>query len=205
MNLINFFDTFFKLDVSRGILIKEGDNIQLICDLIDGIPFNITKVKWIKTSGDGTDVIINETSQNEIVWMSVDRTLSANYSCMALNEAGWSEQSNHLELDVKHLPSQPIIRQINGDYPLKGDNLLLECLLEDLGKPEAEEYIWEQDGVPFQDAHNSILNVFNITLVNRGNYSCAAVSAAGKGPKGNLYDTLAITFYLHFLFCFSSF
>ena len=167
----------------------------MICDIVKGMPFNITKVKWIKTTGDGNDVIINETSQNEIVWMSVDRTLSANYSCMALNEAGWSGQSNLKELDIKHLPSQPVLRQINGDYPLKGDTLLLECMVEDLGKPEAHEFSWSQDGVPFNDIHGSILNVPNITVVNRGNYSCAAVNAAGAGPIGNFK-----IFYLLFLF-----
>ncbi|XP_015793574.1 hemicentin-2 isoform X3 [Tetranychus urticae] len=174
-------------DVRSGIMIKEGDDIQLLCDVEDGNPSNVSKVRWIRTTSEGSDTIINETSQNEIVWLSVDRSLSGNYSCQALNEAGWSKESNMVELDVKYLPSQAQIQQINGNYPVKGEPLILECIVHQLGWPIAEEYLWEQDGIRLIDSTESILNITNVTLSTRGNYSCAAISMAGLGSKGYLY------------------
>lgn len=63
---------FALLDPTKGIIVKEGDDLRLLCDVLDGNPLNVTKVKWIKSSGqDASDVVINETSQNEIVWMAI--------------------------------------------------------------------------------------------------------------------------------------
>lgn len=79
------------------MILKEGDDLRLICDVIDGMPLNVTQVKWIKTGGQESksngDVIINETTQNEIVWAGIDRNSGGNYSCMAANAAGWGNIS----------------------------------------------------------------------------------------------------------------
>ncbi|XP_053205709.1 uncharacterized protein LOC128390045 isoform X4 [Panonychus citri] len=174
-------------DVSGNMMIKEGDDIQLLCDLEDGNPSNVSKVRWIRTTSEGNEVIINETTQNEIVWLSVDKSLSGNYSCSALNDAGWSELSNKLELDVKFLPSRAQVQQINGNHPVKGEPLILECIVHSLGWPIATEYLWEHDGIHLVDSTESILNITNVTLSTRGNYSCAAISSAGLGAKGYLY------------------
>lgn len=138
-------------------------------------------------------MIINETSQNQIVWVSVDRSLTANYSCSALNDAGWSDESNTVELDIKYLPSPAGIQQINGNHPLKGDQLILECIVHQLGWPPASEYIWEQDGFRLEDERSSILNITTISLATKGNYSCAAVSQVGMGPKGRSETVIIIT------------
>lgn len=156
----------------------------MICDIEDGNPLNASKIRWIKKTNDGSEVILNETSQNQITWLSVQRSLTANYSCTAHNDAGWSDESKTVELDIKFLPSQASIQQINANYPVKGDQLVLECIVHHLGSPVATQYVWEQDGFRLEDEHNSIFNVSSISLASKGNYSCAAVSSIGLGPKG---------------------
>ncbi|RWS24237.1 neuromusculin-like protein, partial [Leptotrombidium deliense] len=168
----------------------EGDDVRLLCDVVDGNPVNVTRVKWIKRNSDGTDAVINETSGNVIVWESVDRSLTGNYSCVAENAAGWSNISNSLEIDVKYLPGTATVRQTNGEYAVKGKQLILRCDVESMGKPEAYEYLWEQNGDPLSSERDATLYIDNVNLSVRGNYSCAAVSRVGIGPKGKLSLTL---------------
>ncbi|XP_074603560.1 B-cell receptor CD22-like isoform X2 [Brevipalpus obovatus] len=174
-------------DATRGAMIREDDDVQLFCDVEDGNPLNSSKVRWIKKTNDGSEMIINETTQNELLFTSIDRTSSANYSCTAFNEAGWSPESNVIEIDVKYLPSPAELRQINANYPLKDDQLILECFVHQLGWPQAVEYEWEQDGYRMEYERSSILNISRINLSTRGNYSCAAVSSVGLGQRGYLY------------------
>lgn len=155
-----------------------------MCNIEDANPLNASKIRWIKKSKDGSEIIVNETSSNQITWISVERSSSANYSCTAHNDAGWSDESNAIELDIKYLPSSATIQQINANYPVKGDQLILECIVHHLGSPTASQYIWEQDGFRLEDEHKSILNISTITLATKGNYSCSAVSSIGLGGKG---------------------
>ncbi|RWS16485.1 MAM domain-containing glycosylphosphatidylinositol anchor protein 2-like protein, partial [Dinothrombium tinctorium] len=171
-------------DPSIGTMVKEGDDLRFLCELIDGNPLNVSKVKWIRTNNDGNDVVINETSRNEIVWQAIDRTLTGNYSCQAVNEAGSSEISNMVEVDVKYLPSAAKIIRVNDSEAVKGEHFALECLVAALGKPAAHEYLWELNGVPLDNERDAQLHIISVNLSVRGNYSCAALSLVGAGPKG---------------------
>ena len=164
----------------QGFSIKEGDDVRMICEITDGNPQNITKVRWLKNE----DELVNETSQKEIVWLNVERNLAGNYTCKAQNDAGWSEASEKVEIDVNYLPGKAYIRQINGKYAIKNHNLTLECVVLEMGQPLAIEYQWSHDNLIIQNEIDSILHLTNINLKNRGNISCAAVNKLGIGPKG---------------------
>jgi hypothetical protein len=171
---------------SQGFTIKEGDDVRMICDIIDGNPLNASKVKWMKNSGELVNELDGEsTAQKEITWLSISRSLTGNYTCLAISDAGSSQISNFVEIDVSYPPSKALIRQLNGIYAIKGKNLTLECIVSDLGKPSIDtEYLWENaDGIPFE-SKGPILHITNLKLIDRGNISCAAVNEVGLGPKG---------------------
>jgi hypothetical protein len=171
---------------SQGFAIKEGDDVRMICDIIDGNPLNASKVKWMKNSGELVNELDGEsTAQKEITWLSISRSLTGNYTCLAISDAGSSQISNVVEIDVSYPPSKALIRQLNGIYAIKGKNLTLECIVSDLGKPSiGTEYYWENaDGIPFE-SKGPTLHITNLELKNRGNISCAAVNEVGFGPKG---------------------
>ncbi|CAG2160554.1 unnamed protein product [Oppiella nova] len=170
----------------QGFTIKEGDDVRMICDIIDGNPLNASKVKWMKNGHQLVSELSGESSSHkEITWLSVTRTLSGNYTCLAISDAGVSEVSNSVQIDVSYPPSKALIRQLTGIHAIKGHNLTLECIVSDEGKPSTNtEYQWESaDGVPFQ-TKQSILYLTDLKLTNSGNISCAAVNEVGIGPKG---------------------
>ncbi|CAG2100240.1 unnamed protein product [Medioppia subpectinata] len=191
----------------QGFTIKEGDDVRMICDIIDGNPLNASKVKWMKNGHQLVSELstAEPSTHKEITWLSVTRTLSGNYTCLAISEAGVSEVSNSIQIDVSYPPSKALIRQFNGIHAVKGHNLSLECIVSDVGKPSTTtEYQWESaDGVPFQ-TKQSILYLTDLKLTNSGNISCAAVNEVGIGPKGiykvtplappNIIDFLPTTF-----------
>lgn len=163
----------------EGFSIKEGDDVRMICDVTDGNPLNISKVKWMKN-----DAELATTSQSEFVWRNVERSLAGNYSCFAFSHAGWSQRSNSIEIDVNFLPGKAFIKQLNGILATKGENLTLECIVNDLGLPLATDYYWEHDGMSLDMyGSDSILHITNITLKHRGNLTCSAMNQVGFGEK----------------------
>lgn len=169
------------------MLVKEGDDLKLTCHLTDGNPLNVSNVKWIKSETGqetGQVTVINETASNELVWTSIDRQVSGNYSCLAANEAGYSNVSQVVEIDVMYLPGMATILQVNGDLQLKGSEVAMDCVVTELGKPPADQFMWQLDGQLIEGVRGSRFHIEVLGLAQKGNYSCAAVSAAGPGPEG---------------------
>ncbi|GFU42912.1 b-cell receptor CD22 [Trichonephila clavipes] len=75
--------------------VKEGNSISLFCDIIEGNPQNLLRVRWFKE-----DELLHETTEREIVWVGVTRNSSGIYSCEGENAAGWGERSEERELIV---------------------------------------------------------------------------------------------------------
>lgn len=103
---------------------------------------------------------------------------------MAANEAGWGRYSNPVEVDVMYLPGAATINAANGERMLKGNDLVLDCVVNAMGKPVAKNFVWELNGEPIEDATRARLHIVDLSLAHKGNYTCAAVSAAGDGPRG---------------------
>lgn len=171
---------------SSDFLIKEGDNLRMICDITDGNPRNASRMRWLKNNGETISELDSETStQKELTWLSITRSLTGNYTCQAISEAGISEPSNEVDIVVNYLPGKSIIRLVDEPYAVKGRNLTLECIVNDLGRPERAEYHWDNsDGMVFE-SRQSTLFINNIRLMNRGNISCSAVNQVGFGTRGH--------------------
>lgn len=167
-------------------LIKEGDNIRMNCDIFDGNPRNASRMRWLKNNGETVSELDSETTAHkELTWMSISRSLTGNYTCQAISEAGESEPSNEVAIIVHYPPGKSIIRLLNEPYPIKGENLSLECIVNDPGRPSTKtEFHWENsEGMTF-DTRGPILTIPNLRLLNRGNITCAAVNDVGFGARG---------------------
>ncbi|KAI2799613.1 hypothetical protein BLOT_011519, partial [Blomia tropicalis] len=168
-------------------LIKEGDSLRMICDIVDGNPRNASRMRWLKNNGETVSELDSDTStQKELTWMSITRTLTGSYTCQAISDAGSSMPSNEVSIVVNYPPGKSIIRLLNDPYPIKGTNVTLECIVNDSGRPsDKTQYHWENsDGVVFE-SRTSRLSINNLRLANRGNISCSAVNEIGFGPRGN--------------------
>lgn len=168
-------------------LVKEGDNMRMICDIVDGNPRQASRMRWLKNHGETVSELDSATSaQKELTWLSISRNLTGNYTCQALTEAGYSGHSNRVAIDVHYPPGKSIIRLLGKESNvIKGANVTLECIVSDPGKPSARtEFHWENnDGVIFE-SRNSFLTLPSVRLVDRGNISCAAVNEVGFGVRG---------------------
>lgn len=173
-------------DPSSDYLLKEGDKLSMICDILDGNPRSASRMRWLKNNGETFSELDSDTSsQKELSWLSIPRSLTGNYTCQAISEAGPSEPSNEVEINVHYPPGKSIIRLLDEPYPIKGRNLTLECIVNDRGRPsEHTEYHWENsDGMIF-DSRQSILTIQNVRLVNRGNITCSGINEVGSGARG---------------------
>ena len=61
---------------------------------------------------------------------------------------------------------------------VKGDAITLTCEVDDLGRPEAEEYVWTRAGHVVRDVTTSN---WTIDPETEANISCVAVNVVGEG------------------------
>ncbi|XP_022252997.1 hemicentin-1-like isoform X2 [Limulus polyphemus] len=161
--------------------VNEGNDgsVSLKCDIVDGNPQNLLRVRWYKN-----DEMQNEVTEKEIVWQNLSRNFTANFTCDGENTAGWGERSEPKELVVNYLPGPAVVKE--STTAVKGHPITLECEVEDLGRPPASVFRWEYlDEVLHDTTHN--LTVESTGLDTRGKYMCSAVNFVGTGPKGEFY------------------
>ncbi|GFS64759.1 neuromusculin, putative [Nephila pilipes] len=114
--------------------VKEGNSISLFCDIVEGNPQNLLRVRWFKE-----DELLHETTEREIVWVGVTRNSSGIYSCEGENAAGWGERSEEKELIVNYLPGPAYLTELDSPA-IKGETSSLQCLVEEPGLPPASVY-----------------------------------------------------------------
>ncbi|GBM67422.1 B-cell receptor CD22 [Araneus ventricosus] len=161
--------------------VKEGNSISLFCDIVEGNPQNLLRVRWFKE-----DEMLHETTEREIVWVGVTRNSSGIYSCEGENAAGWGERSEEKELLVQYLPGPAYLTELDSPA-IKGETSSLQCLVEEPGLPPASVYRWERDGelLATTSSENYTTDIHRVN--SKGNYSCSAVNEVGVGPKGYEY------------------
>ncbi|XP_076322359.1 hemicentin-1-like isoform X2 [Tachypleus tridentatus] len=162
--------------------VNEGEDgsVSLTCDIVDGNPQNLLRVRWYKD-----DELQNEVTEKEIVWQNISRNFTANYSCEGENAAGWGNHSEAKELVVNYIPGPAIIIERNISA-VKNQPMTLECMVEDFGRPSASVFHWEHLDEALHDTAQN-LTIESVSLSSRGNYSCSAVNIVGSGQKGEFY------------------
>ena len=64
---------------------------------------------------------------------------------------------------------------------IKGDSITLTCVVEELGRPAASEYVWRLGGKVINDVKSLNWTIDPVTLETEGNVSCVAKNPVGLG------------------------
>ena len=64
---------------------------------------------------------------------------------------------------------------------IKGESITLTCVVEELGRPAATEYIWRLGGKVINDVKSLNWTIDPVTLETEGNISCVAKNPVGLG------------------------
>ena len=64
---------------------------------------------------------------------------------------------------------------------INGESITLTCVVEELGRPAATEYIWRLGGKVINDVKSLNWTIDPVTLETEGNISCVAKNPVGLG------------------------
>lgn len=205
--------TLVRIEPVGPVSEEENVNVTLYCDIVDGNPLSLTRVSWflngnlIKDQPDpecfeeigidseelkNEELLLNEEDSSdlcdidptEFILYDVARDAIGNYTCMGSSIAGEGTISEPEILEIYYLPGEAVLVQDN-EYPIKGGSTVLTCLVEDLGNPEAIEFLWKQ-GNDILDEKSENLTLNDIGLASQENISCSAINEIGAGESDTL-------------------
>ena len=73
--------------------------------------------------------------------------------------------------------------QLDSEQVVKGDSITLTCDVDDLGRPEATDFIWMRGRHVVTHVSSSNWTIDPVTLETKANISCVATNAVGEGTK----------------------
>ena len=71
---------------------------------------------------------------------------------------------------------------------INGESITLTCVVEELGRPAASEYIWRVGGKVINDVKSLNWTIDPVTLETEANISCVAKNSVGLGIPGIIDD-----------------
>lgn len=198
-------DVYFKPEVTLRMEpqspISELDrrNVTLFCDVLSGNPSTLTGVRWYMDgdllkelpqcdyTAEDEDDYLCDVDPDKLLLEHVSRLFHGNFSCVGINEAGWSQMSPGLELEVLYPPGNATISK-DTDVVVKGESITLTCDVPDMGRPSAEEFVWTRGGHVVNHVTSFNWTISPVTLEMEANISCVAVNAVSQGVE----DSIAI-------------
>merc|ERR1711892_954381 len=133
---------------------------------------------------EGDSSVLCDIDPTELILQDVGRDLDGNYTCIGSNMAGEGTESEPERLVINYLPGEATLIQ-NEEFPIKGGLIVMTCLVEDMGEPEASEFLWKQ-GNEILDERSENLTLSDIGLASQENFSCSAVNEIGAGESDTL-------------------
>ncbi|XP_040170139.1 hemicentin-1 isoform X4 [Anopheles arabiensis] len=180
------------MDPEAPVIENDQANITLLCNIVDGNPMLLTKVRWF-LDGEflkelpeceeetlGTDENLCEVDPSKMLLQNVGREFIGNYSCEGFNAAGWGDVSEENPLDVYYEPGNASMVH----YPyiaIKRRSVTFNCSIEDRGNPAATRYRWLRGGKPVLDVVTPSWTVDPVGLDSRTTFSCFAYNEGGEG------------------------
>lgn len=170
---------------------NDQANITLLCNIVDGNPLVLTKVRWFldgeflkelpecdeASTGDEN---LCEVDPTKMLLQNVGREFIGNYSCEGFNVAGWGDTSEENPLDIYYEPGNATMVH----YPhvaIKRKSVTFNCSIEDRGNPIATRYRWLRGGKPVMDVVTPSWTVDPVGLDSRTTFSCFAYNEGGEG------------------------
>ncbi|XP_053670454.1 hemicentin-2 [Anopheles nili] len=180
------------MDPEAPVIENDQANITLLCNIVDGNPMLLTRVRWF-LDGEflkelpeceeetlGTDENLCEVDPSKMLLQNVGREFIGNYSCEGFNAAGWGDVSDENPLDIYYEPGNASMVH----YPwiaIKRRSVTFNCSIEDRGNPVATRYRWLRGGKPVLDVVTPSWTVDPVGLDSRTTFSCFAYNEGGEG------------------------
>uniref|UniRef100_A0A182QG96 Ig-like domain-containing protein n=1 Tax=Anopheles farauti TaxID=69004 RepID=A0A182QG96_9DIPT len=180
------------MDPEAPVIENDQSNITLLCNIVDGNPMLLTRVRWFldgeflkelpecEEETVGTDENLCEVDPSKMLLQNVGREFIGNYSCEGFNAAGWGEMSEENPLDIYYEPGNASMVH----YPwiaVKRRSVTFNCSIEDRGNPAATRYRWLRGGKPVLDVVTPSWTVDPVGLDSRTTFSCFAYNEGGEG------------------------
>jgi len=208
MHKNNFFisvlqPSFKKKPIETETIGAEGGNVTIKCEP-EAAPR--PKFNWLKDgfnlgSGGRRRILPN----GALIINPVSREDEGTYTCVATNTRGRDESSGKLTVVrgpvlVETLPDRV-------EY-IEGTHMFLRCLADTDDSIDVS-YIWKHNGLRIMEddyrirveKRSGYLEIFNLTMADRGDYECVVQTWVGQllsrvrvdikgppGPPGNHYD-----------------
>ncbi|KAL7405161.1 hypothetical protein ABVT39_024708 [Epinephelus coioides] len=159
-----------SVSVSPSAEIVEGSSVTLTCSSDANPAANYT---WHKKNGN----LFHHPQRQEpqLVFSSIQSSVSGEYYCTAVNELG-RRTSNYI-LDVKYAPKLPSVSVSPSAEIVEGSSVTLTCSSD--ANPAAN-YTWYKENEDSPKASGQIFTITDITAEHSGNYSCEAQNTRGR-------------------------
>ncbi|XP_058054565.1 hemicentin-1 [Anopheles bellator] len=193
-----FVDVIYKptvmltMDPDTPVIENDQANITLLCNIVDGNPMLLTRVRWFldgeflkelpecEEATLGTDENLCEVDPSKMLLQNVGREFIGNYSCEGFNLAGWGDVSEDSSLDVYYEPGNASMVHFP-TVAVKRRSVTFNCSIEDRGNPAASRYRWLRGGKPVMDVVTPSWTVDPVGLDSRTTFSCYAYNEGGEG------------------------
>lgn len=139
--------------------------------------------KWFKngvriTGGQGPSFLMENVQRNESGSIYICQV--TNFFHPSVGDSSSGVGMGTIKLTVLYRPGQArVIIEGNNIIPSVGDNVTIDCRLDDYGEPMAN-IKWSKDGVDL-NSDGSRLELNSVTLTDIGNYTCIPSNAMGFG------------------------
>uniref|UniRef100_A0A182IUJ9 Ig-like domain-containing protein n=1 Tax=Anopheles atroparvus TaxID=41427 RepID=A0A182IUJ9_ANOAO len=180
------------MDPDAPVIENDQANITLLCNIVDGNPLLLTRVRWF-LDGEflkelpeceeetlGTDENLCEVDPSKMLLQNVGREFIGNYSCEGFNAAGWGDVSDDNPLDIYYEPGNASMVHFP-TIAIKRRSVTFNCSIEDRGNPAASRYRWLRGGKPVLDVVTPSWTVDPVGLDSRTTFSCFAYNEGGEG------------------------
>nr|XP_029731893.1 hemicentin-1 isoform X3 [Aedes albopictus] len=184
-----------NMDPETPVIENDQANITLLCNIVDGNPLLLTKVRWFldgeflkelpecDDDGDGNslgDENLCEVDPTKMLLQNVGREFIGNYSCQGFNLGGWGDISEENSLDIYYEPGNATITH----FPyigIKRRSVTFNCSVEDRGNPPATRFRWLRGDKPAKDVVTPSWTVDPVGLDSRTTFTCFAYNEGGEG------------------------
>ena len=181
------------MDPDAPVIENDQSNITLYCNIVEGNPFSLTKVRWFldgqllkelpdcdpMNDFDSEDNLC-EIDPSKMLLQNVGREFLGNYSCEGYNSAGWGPRSDEKELVVYYEPGNASMTH-TPLIAIKKKSVTFNCAIEEGGNPFATKFHWLRGGRPIIDVITPQYIIDSVGLDSKTNFSCYAYNDGGHG------------------------
>ncbi|NWU77900.1 MUC18 protein, partial [Onychorhynchus coronatus] len=173
--------------VPSSALVKEGDNVKLVCEA-DGNPPPVFSFYKRELDDHWQDLSrLTEPNSGVLTLHGVNKSSSGLYKCQSLDLDDMTELEENVELVVNYIEGVHV--KMEPSSPLReGDSVTLSC---DAHSPVALDYQW-RDEKGRKVAEGNQLFLSNLTFETPNNFSCKVVAPSVPGLEQSKQVSVAV-------------